>query len=217
MWLDFMLLKAVEGAASPERLRAARDIADDPEAPRRALVCQRLGRAAPPNDYVEMISDTPPQDIRLDPYQAKAWNAARATAAPVEWFDARSALVRHVPSEDPDDGLSEVSPENRLAGYDTMDDSDRRAWDAAFHTIASDWLDVVQAEFAGADDKPTASGWGRQTVTYYTRDGGLLLICAAPEGGDYTGVAAWFEAALFVLGEVAEAAGIVEPTYFDVT
>jgi hypothetical protein len=97
-----------------------------------------------------------------------------------------------------------------------MAPDDRAAWVGAFRQIASDWLDAAAADFGGADDLPRACGWTYEAIAYRTVDDGKLLICAADDNRAYDGVASWFEAALFVLAEIAEVAGFHEPTTFDV-
>jgi hypothetical protein len=214
--LDFMLLKAAVDAASPERIEAAQQVAVDPAAPRRALVQAREDEVSPPMDYLGEIADMPPRQLWRDPQAVRAWQQERARRTPVTDLDGRAALLARVPEADPGDGIFLIPPERRFAGYDAMSAQQRASWQAAFRSVASEWLGVAQAEFAAADDEPTASEFGYQSVTYRTADGGLLLICAAPESAPYHGVAAWFEAALFVLGEVAEAAGFTQPSHFDV-
>ncbi|TVR32303.1 MAG: hypothetical protein EA388_12215 [Nitriliruptor sp.] len=215
--LDIMMLKAVPDACSDVRLERARRVAADPEAPRRALVSMPDQRAAPPHDYLDAIATLPPADTYGTP-AADAWFAGRQQRLnDVDAFAARAAITAAVDGAHPDDGLSEIDLDDRIAGFEAMPDADKQAWGEAFRQIATDWLDTAAAEFADARDQPRTAGWGHEAVTYRTVDGGLLLVCAADDGGAYDGVAAWFEATLFVLAEVAEAAGVHAPTRFDVT
>jgi hypothetical protein len=212
--IDIMMLKAAADACSPERLKRARAVAADPAAPRRALVGMPGDRAAHPHDYLDAIVTLPPQD-------------AFGTSAVAEWFDARQrqpavdgpegrGAVAAALGLDPDESLSELLPYQRLAGYDAMSEELRAAWNAAFRRIAVDWLEAAAAEFTDATYLPRAAGWGQEAVGYSTVDGGQLLICAVVDHGGYDSVAAWFESALFVLAEIAEAAGFHEPVRFDV-
>jgi hypothetical protein len=105
---------------------------------------------------------------------------------------------------------------DRSVGYDAMAPEVREAWEDAFRQVASDWLDAAAAGFGRDDDVARAGGWVQEAIAYWTVDGGQLLICAADDNRAYDGVASWFESALFVLGEVAEAAGFYEPSTFDV-
>jgi hypothetical protein len=215
--IDIMVLKAASGAGSPERIAAARETATDPDAPRRALVGMPGDRAAPPSDYLDAILTVPPAAMSASREGRTSWyeRRQRRLEGRVE-VDLGAALARGVPGADPDDGIQQIDAENRVVGYDAIDPEVREAWGDAFRQLASDWLDAAAAEFGGADDLARAGGWGQEAIAYWTVDGGQLLICAADDNRDYDGVAAWFESALFVLGEVAEAAGFHEPTIFDV-
>jgi hypothetical protein len=216
--IDIMLLKAAADACSPGRLQRAKEVASDPEAPRRALVGMPGERAAPPQDYLDAIVTLPPVGLYGSPAGA-TWlgeRHQRLAGASLE-LDGRAVLAAGVDGADPEEGLSERALEDRLAGYDAMPEPSRDAWVAAFRQIAADWLDAAAAEVAEATDLPRAAGWEYEAVSYPTVDGGQLLVCAADDNDAYAGVAAWFESALFVLGEVAAAAGFHEPTRFDVS
>jgi hypothetical protein len=216
--IDIMLLKAAPDACSPGQLQRAREVASDPDAPRRALVGMPGERAAPPQDYLDAIVTLPPVDL----YGSSAgatWlreRQQRLADASLE-LDGRAVLAAGIDGADPEEGLGELALGDRLAGYDALPEPVREAWIEAFRQIAADWLDAAAAEFAEATDLPRAAGWGYEAVSYPTVEGGQLLVCAADDNDAYEGVAAWFESALFVLGEVAAAAGFHEPTRFDVS
>lgn len=214
--IDIMLLKAAHDACTPDRLERAREIANDPEAARRALVEMPSDRAAPPHDYLDAILTVPPQDT-VGSGAAAAWfdgRARRLTDADDE-PEGRGAVAAAA-GVHPDESLGELLPDERLAGYDALSPTVRDTWDDAFRRIAADWLDAAAAEFGEANHLPRAGGWGQEAVAYGTVDGGQLLICAADDNGVYEGVCSWFESALFVLAEVAAAAGFHEPTRLDV-
>jgi hypothetical protein len=212
--IDIMLLVAERDAGSAKRLRAARLVAEEPEAPRRALASMPAGRAAPPDHYEGAILTVPAADDVVRTPRPETALARRL--GDDAGFDLGRVLASKVSGVDPDESLSELTTSERLAGYDALSPADRRAWDATFRAVAADWIAATSAEFAGDDTAGRAGGWQQQVVSYPTESGGQLLICAADDSGVYDGVAAWFEATLFVLAEVAEAAGFREPVRFDV-
>jgi hypothetical protein len=215
--IDIMVLKAASDAASVERIAAARELAYDPDAPRRALRGMPGDRAASPSDYLDTILTLPPVALSASKEDWTGWQRARERRLKerVE-IDLGPLLARGVPGADPEEGIQQIDAEDRVAGYDAMAPEDRDAWVEAFRQIANDWLDAAAADFGGADDLPRACGWTYEAIAYPTVDGGGLLICAADDNRNYDGVASWFEAALFVLAEVAKVAGFHEPSTFDV-
>ena len=213
MGLDLLVLKADPDVASPQRLAAAREFAAEPSAPRRALVELGWERATSPTNYLGEFATAPPAELDRD--AARSWLTARPDVLSTG-FDGTAAIAAQLDISDPVSGLFELTEDERLAGYDALPDADQSRWVAAFQAIATEWLDVAAAMLAGATDLPQAGAWHEQVVQYHTTDGGLLLICAVDDRGDYAGAAAWFESVLFVLGEVADIAGVREPTSFDV-
>jgi hypothetical protein len=215
--IDIMVLKAAGDAASVERIAAARELAGDPDAPRRALRGMPNDRAASPSDYLDTILTLPPAVLSASKEDWTGWHQTRERRLKqrVE-IDLGPLLARGVPGANPDEGIQQIDAEDRVAGYDAMAPEDRAAWVGAFRQIANDWLDAAAADFGGADDLARAGGWTYEAIAYRTVDDGKLLICAADDNRNYDGVTAWFESALFVLTEVAEVAGFHEPTIFDV-
>ena len=214
--LDIMLLVADADAGSDARLQSAREVASDPTAPRRALVAMPGDRAAPPHDYVGAILTDPPGQLHSSPASSRVWQEQRVPPSPSQRPDALTAVAAGLSGAHPEDPLSELPTVHRLAAYDALPPSDRTRWDEAFRAISRDWIEATVAEFRGDETAAQAGGWEQQVAVFHTTSGGLLLICAADENADYVGVSAWFESALFVLGEVAGAAGFREPTSLDV-
>ena len=195
MSYDIMILKADVDAASPGRLEAARVIADDTAAPRRALLHDEH-RAEAPEERLEQFRD----DVHAEPADGD-----------VDWVQvfAELAGVDHGLG-----GLGDLAPDERAGAYDRLPTDLRRRWDDAFRRVAHRWIDFA-SDVIAADR--------HRMVDYHvaqigTVDGGRLLVCAVDEDGyGLNDVPYWFEAVLFSLAEIADAAGYREPSRYDVT
>ena len=207
MTMEIRLMKAAPDAASPERLQAARSVAQDPDAPRRILANPPDGRVELPASYLHQIADQAPR--QASPEERDSWLAARMEA--LREAEAWGESVFGGPDIDP----YELTWAELLDRYDALAATDQEQWDAAFRTLALEWVDATAAEFGGATDTRWSSGWNECVERFPTVDGGELLVCAVDELDVGEGVPKWFEAVSFLLWEVADAAGFREPSHLE--
>lgn len=211
MGIEIRLLKADPDAATPARIEAAYEIAQDPDAPRRALANGPSDRAVAPMEFAGQMANQPPRSMPPDAADAwrTNWIQRLESVDHRYWERLLGSLAGGAGS------LEDLTPAQRREAYDGLSVKQRYSWDAAFLDSAIEWVGVAAAQFGGKGDVPWASGWNQNVRAIETQEGGQLLICAATDPV-FDGVPMWFEAVEFALAEVADAAGFREPSRFHV-